>query len=112
MGLDGQQTHDQKQNAWVSLQDNNILSNMKVVLRIGTLPPDSGTLPGRKLPFYPAALETPEAHGIITVSQLFETHLSGGITKAISHYPSSPIPRPSTKAWNLHAAIFQETVSE
>jgi hypothetical protein len=36
-------------------------------------------------PLYPADLATLEVHGITTVSQLFETHLSGRIDKTISN---------------------------
>jgi hypothetical protein len=35
-------------------------------------------------PFYPADMATMETHGIKTVSQLLETHVSGSINKAIS----------------------------
>jgi hypothetical protein len=35
-------------------------------------------------PFYPADIATLETQGIITVSQLFETHLSGRIDKSVS----------------------------
>jgi hypothetical protein len=35
-------------------------------------------------PFYPADIVTLETQGIITVSQLFETHLSRRINKSIS----------------------------
>jgi hypothetical protein len=35
-------------------------------------------------PFYPADLAALETHGIITVSQIFKTHFSGGIYKTIS----------------------------
>ncbi len=38
----------------------------------------------RLFPFCLAAMATLEAHGVITMSQFFTTHLSGGINKPVS----------------------------
>ncbi len=64
-------------------------------------------------PFYPVDLAALEAHGVITVSQILETHLSRGMEKSVTpNLMTLLLLCPSTQTEILHAGISPKTISE
>jgi hypothetical protein len=77
------QNHEQELHDRISFQiDGKILEDSPEDWHLA--PVRGHTCINKPFPFYPADTETLETQGIITVSQLFETHLSGRIDKYVS----------------------------